>query len=172
MSLDLDEFLFDRGLAEGAVHGSIEAGIAFNECGRVWLGWEPFAERNCDGGTASDTGMAVEGEFRHGIAVSEDEIEQGVGVLQTEWADVPIGLVIDVIQEIPGGEVIGGRKRAQWGDRGAARLGCRNEDFARLRTIAFLNTEFHLNVDGDGRKRTGDTGFGLGVRVEELCELG
>ena len=91
------------------MHGSIEAGIAFNECGRVWLGWEPFVERHCDGGTASDTGMAVEGEFRHGIAVNEDEIERGVGVLQTEWANIPIGLVIDVIREIPGGEVVGGR---------------------------------------------------------------
>ena len=59
-----------------------------------------------------------------------------------------------------------------WGNRRAARLGYRNEDFARLRTIASLDTEFHLNADEAGRKRTGDTGFGPGVRVKELGEFG
>lgn len=79
--LGLDESSFDRRRAERAVHGSIEARIALNQCGRVWFDWEPFAERNRDRRTAGDAGMTIEHQFRHRIAVSEDEIEEWGGVL-------------------------------------------------------------------------------------------
>lgn len=76
-----------------------------------------------------------------------------------------------MIGQIPRGEMIGGSKGAQWGDRGASGFRDCDEDFSGLRAVAFLNLDLHVNDDGDGGQRDGDTGFGPGIGVEQLLEL-
>lgn len=79
--------------------------------------------------------------------------------------------MVNVIGQIPRAEVIGGGKRAEWGDRGASGFGDGDEDIAGLRAVAFLDGDLHMNLEGNGGAWTRHTGFGPGVGVKQMLEL-
>jgi hypothetical protein len=71
-------------LTEGAVELTVEEWVGADEAIDVWGGVEPFSQSDGHCRTPTDTRMAVDSEFGHGIALLQDKVLKGLCLLVSE----------------------------------------------------------------------------------------